>query len=318
MLPGLSIAALVALAATGLATWLGGPALVFALLIGMTLHPLLGKSVAPGTGFAAGALLRFGVALLGARISIDQIMALGVTPLLLVLVSIPLTILVGIALSRALGLSKSLGTLTGGGVAICGSSAAIAIAAVLPQRESTERHLLLTIVGVTALSTLAMLAYPLLARALGLPDVAAGLFLGGSIHNVPQAVAAGFTVSDSAGTTATFVKLLRVAMLAPAVLLVSVTVARSGESTRRGSAFPPFLAGFVALVVINSLGWLPAAIREPLEWLSQACLVVAIAAIGMKASFRELASLGWRPVLLLTLETVFLAGLVLAGTYLLN
>lgn len=319
LLPGLALAAATAVVAWLGAKQLGGSALLYALLIGMALH-LVGRKaeISAGVDFSSGTILRFGVALLGVRISLDQVMALGATPLVLALASIPATLLFGLATARLLGMSRSFGVLSGGAVAICGASAALAIAAVLPNRADLERQLIFTIVAVTALSTLAMIVYPLFISMLNFSAVQQGLFVGATIHNVPQAVGAGFTLSDTAGDAATFIKLLRVAMLAPVVLLISIVIARRGHVSSGGASVPGFLVAFAVLAILNSLGWIPGAFAEPLEMLSQICLVVAIAAIGLKTSFTGLVELGWRPVLLVTLETIFLAGIVLAGLHLLN
>ncbi|HEX7046753.1 MAG TPA: putative sulfate exporter family transporter [Gammaproteobacteria bacterium] len=319
LLPGLLLCAAIGLAAAIIAEYVGGSALLYALLIGMALHAITNRvGFSPGTQFSARTVLQLGVALLGLRISANEILALGMTPLVIALVTIPATIVFGLAMARVLGMTKSEGVLSGGAVAICGASAAMAIAAVLPERKESEQHLIFTIVGVTALSTLAMLAYPLLVALLPMSGVEAGFFLGGTIHNVPQVVGAGFMISDVAGDTATFTKLLRVAMLAPAVLIISITVARGGHASSGGAGIPGFLIAFVALVIVNSLGWVPTNVSDPLQSLSRACLVVAIAAIGIKASFGGLVKSGWRPALLLTLETLFLAGIVLAGLFLLR
>lgn len=318
-IPGLLFAGVIGLASSFIANHYGGPVLLYALLIGMAFHHLSAEPrFAPGIRFSSRTILRFGVALLGARISVEQILALGLTPIVIVLVAVPSTILFGVLFSRWLGLSKSQGVLTGGSVAICGASAAMAIAAVLPDRKDSEKYLIFTIVGVTSLSTIAMVLYPLIAALLQMSDVQAGFFLGGTIHDVAQVVGAGYMISDTAGDTATFTKLLRVAILAPVVLLISVTVLRGRPATSGGAGVPGFLVAFILLVAVNSFGWIPESARAPLDTLSRASLVIAIAAIGMKASFQEMAELGWQPVLLITLETLFLAGLVLAGLYLLN
>lgn len=319
LLPGLALAAGIAAIAWLGAETFGGSALLYALLLGMALHvPGSRAPLTAGVSFSSGTVLRTGVALLGLRISLDQVMALGATPLVLVLASIPATLLFGMTAARLLGMSRSFGTLSGGAVAICGASAALAIAAVLPNRSELERQLIFTIVAVTALSTLAMIVYPLFISQLDFTSVQQGLFVGATIHNVPQAVGAGFTLSDTAGDSATFIKLLRVAMLAPVVLLISIVIARRGHASSGGATIPGFLIAFATLAIINSLGWVPHGIGEPLETLSHACLIVAIAAIGLKTSFTGLVELGWRPVLLVILETIFLAGLVLAGLHLLN
>ena len=313
-LPGILACILVAAIAWAMASAFGGPMLVYALLLGMLLHlPARRHIPAAGIDFSANTLLKIGVALLGARISFEQVLAFGTTPLLLVLLGIPATLLFGAWCARLLGLRTQMGLLSGGAVAICGASAAVAIAAVLPIHERKDRELIFTVVGVTAFSTLAMLAYPLLAEILGLDASAAGFFLGGSIHNVPQAIGAGYAVSDPAGDAATFIKLLRVAMLAPVVLLISVAMRRNGHASSGGAGLPWFIVAFVIVVAMNSFGLLPAALRDGMEWLSRTCLVLALAAIGLKASFGELAAVGWRPLVLIIGETVFLAILILIG-----
>lgn len=314
-LPGLLVAAVIALASAFIADNYGGPTLLYALLLGMSLNHLADDATCkPGIGFAARPVLRLGVALLGARITVDQLLALGPRPLLMVLLGVPLTIGVGLLLARMLGQRQSFGALTGGAVAICGASAAMAIAAVLPRRADSENQLIFTVIAVTSLSTLAMIVYPVAARALGLDDASAGIFLGGTIHDVAQVVGAGYLLGEQAGDIATYTKLLRVAMLVPAVLVLSLVLARSGrvDGDERPPLLPGFLVGFLALVLVNSLGWMGEPVKAGMVTLSRACLVTAIAAIGIKASIGELSKLGWRPLVLVVGETVFLAALGLA------
>jgi uncharacterized integral membrane protein (TIGR00698 family) len=158
-----------------------------------------------------------------------------------------------------------------------------------------------------------MIAYPAIARALDLDPGAASVFLGGTIHDVAQVVAAGYMISPEVGDGATFVKLLRVAMLLPVVLVFSLVFRTRGEGGNRPPLLPGFLIGFAILVVINSLGIIPKPVTDAASHLSRWCLVVAIAALGVKTSLQQLASLGWRPVLMLAVDTVFLAGLILGG-----
>lgn len=310
LFPGLLVAAVIALASGFVANNYGGPTLLYALLLGMALNHLSqDETCRPGVAFAARPVLRLGVALLGVRITVDQILALGPRPLVLVLLGVPLTIGAGLLAARALGQRRSFGALTGGAVAICGASAAMALAAVLPRRDDSERQLIFTVIAVTSLSTLAMIVYPIVARVLGLDDVSAGIFLGGTIHDVAQVVGAGYLLGNEAGDTATFTKLLRVAMLVPTVLVLSLVLSRGGhvDPAERPPLLPGFLVGFLALVLVNSLGWIPAPAQAGLASLSRACLVTAIAAIGIKASLGELAKLGWQPLALVVGETVFLA-----------
>ncbi len=306
--PGLAIPVLIGLASSFVSDHYGGPTLLYALLAGMALNYLFEiERNRPGIQFAASPVLRIGVALLGIRITVDQILALGIEPLLMVVTGVPLTILVGIGVAKLLGQQTRFGVLTGGSVAICGASAAMAIACVLPGGKEQDRQLIFTVIAVTTLSTIAMIAYPLLTKALGFDAVTAGIFLGGTIHDVAQVVGAGYLLGDQAGDTATFTKLLRVAMLVPVVLVISLVTARSQGAGTRPPLLPWFLVVFLLLVGINSSGIIPPMAQQWLTEFSRWCLVTAIAAIGLKASLRELAAMGWKPLALVVMETAFLA-----------
>jgi uncharacterized integral membrane protein (TIGR00698 family) len=195
--------------------------------------------------------------------------------------------------------------LSGGAVAICGASAALAISAVTPRDKDGERFTLMVVVSVTVLSTVAMVAYPLVARVLGLPPHLAGLFLGGTIHDVAQVVGAGYTLGQETGDYATVVKLFRVSMLALVVVVISTLFKAERERASRTpdgdgnspsqALVPWFLWLFVALVIANSLQLVPASLHQDLGDASRACLVVAIAALGVKTSFAQLARAGWKP-----------------------
>ena len=164
------------------------------------------------------------------------------------------TIVFGLLLARRLRLSPMFGVLSGGAVAICGASAALAIASVLPRDATRERDTILTVVSVTALSTLAMILYPVFATSIGLDHKQAGVFIGGTIHDVAQVVGAGYTISNETGDIATYVKLLRVAMLLPAVFAISFVFARrDGKGKVARPTLPLFLIGFAALVVVKVL-----------------------------------------------------------------
>jgi uncharacterized integral membrane protein (TIGR00698 family) len=294
----------------------GAPVMLFALLFGMAFHFLHedGRCVA-GIEFTSRAVLRLGVALLGARITAAQIVGLGPGPVLMVVAGVSTTILLGWMASRWLGLSHNFGVLSGGSVAICGASAALAIATVLPQHRDSERDTILVVVAVTALSTLVMILYPMLVAALGMDHAHAGIFLGGTIHDVAQVVGAGYMVSPLTGDIATYVKLLRVAMLLPVVFILAALLSRgaTGGGDRRPPLLPIFLLGFAALVAVNSVGILTPAITGALTEVSRWCLVGAIAALGMKTSFKDLVRGGWRAVGLIVAETLWIALLVLVS-----
>jgi uncharacterized integral membrane protein (TIGR00698 family) len=321
-LPGSLLAGVIAIAATFVSVLHGGPQLLYALFFGVAFHYLSQEPrTKPGIEFCSRTVLRFGVGLLGARITATQIVGLGWTTALIVIAAVVSTIACGHLLARRLGLSRGQGILAGGSVAICGASAALALSAVLPRERDGDRFTLLVVVTVTALSTLAMVVYPLIARALGLSPQMAGLFLGGSIHDVAQVVGAGYTLGPVTGDYATIVKLFRVSMLAVVVVIVSAAFQGAREQANLAAEgkqapqalVPWFLWMFVAMVAINSMGWIAADAQQALNALSRGCLVVAIAALGIKTSFMQLARAGWRPFALLAIETVWMAALVLAA-----
>ncbi|WP_374544633.1 YeiH family protein [Rhodoblastus sp.] len=314
--PGLLVAATIALAATWLSQQYRSPVMLFALLFGMTFHFLYeeGRCVA-GIEFASKAVLRVGVALLGARITAHQILELGAMPIATVIAAIVSTIALGAFVAQRFGLSRSFGVLSGGAVGICGASAALAIASVLPRTSESERDTILTVVTVTLLSTIAMITYPLFVTALGFDHVHAGIFLGGTIHDVAQVVGAGYSISPETGDVATYVKLLRVSMLLPVVFTIAFIVSRRAKAGQNSAKvnLPFFLVGFAALVMANSLGLLPKVATDAANDLSRWCLVTAIAALGMKTSFKDLAAVGWKPIAVMVLETAWIAALTVVA-----
>lgn len=309
LFPGVIACAVVAAAATFLSQHYGAPVMLFALMLGMAMNFLSGQGPSkPGIEFTARQLLRWGVALLGLRITGAQVVSLGWQPVLVVAVLLVLTIGLSMIVARLMGFNILFGLLSGG------ASAALALSAALPPHPLKERATLFTVVGVSALSTFTMILYPMLARSLGLDTQTAGIFLGATIHDVAQVVGAGYGMSQQVGDTATLVKLMRVATLLPVILFaVAFTrgTGRAGDGPRP-PLLPWFAVGFAALVALNSTGWLPKALAQAGSGLSGWLLVAAMAAIGMKTQLRELATVGLRPVVLMVGETVFLAGLALA------
>ncbi len=336
--PGVLLCALIALSATFLAEHYGGPQLLYALLIGLSFHFMVkNPQVKPGVDFCGRTVLRLGVALLGARITLSQVAQLGVSSALLVISAVALTIVFGVLLARWLDRPRDEGLLSGGAVAICGASAALAVASVLPQNPRNERFTLLTVVGVTVLSTLAMIVYPFVLQWLAVSPQQAGLFLGGTIHDVAQVVAAGMMLGPAAGDTATVVKLFRVMLLTPVVVVIALlyrrqmaqatadaaaAVAADGQSAVSAPAavplIPGFLLAFIVLMLLASSQVFPKAWVDAASSASRWCLVAAIAAAGVKTSFEELLKLGWQPVMLLVAETVFIACFVAAGMLLIR
>ncbi len=315
ILPGISVTAITGLAALFLSEHYGAPAMLFALLLGIAMSFLYDDSpCTQGIQFAATFILRVGVALLGLRIALTDLFSLGWQTIAILVIAIATTITLGILLSKKLGLSKSFGTLTGGSVAICGASAAMAITAVLPEHKDKERDTLVTVIGVTALSTIAMVVYPLIVTYFDLNNIDSGLFLGGTIHDVAQVVGAGYSISEETGDLSTLVKLVRVSFLMPVVMIILFVIKLNKKSITDGSKtakIPGFLIAFIILMLLNSFVNIPEAITVPAIEFSRFALIAAIAAIGMKSNFAKLKCVGFKPIILMVFETLWIACLIL-------
>jgi len=319
--PGFAVCAVVAVAARFVSEHHGAPVMLMALLLGMALNFLSVQGpCTAGVETTARGVLRVGVALLGLRITLEQVTALGLASLAVVLAGVAFTIALGVLLARWMGYRVFFGLLTGGAVGICGASAALALSAALPNHPLKEKATLFTVIGVSALSTLAMVLYPLATQWLGLSPTQAGFFIGATIHDVAQVVGAGYSFSREAGDVATLVKLVRVAMLLPVIALVALISARHmAAQTEPGSppARPPLLPGFAlafaALVLLNSSGWLPTWLVQSGQAVSQWALVTAMVAIGIKTQLKDLADVGWKPITLMVVETLALAAFIYLG-----
>lgn len=319
LLPGLLLCNVIAVSATFVSEHYGGPQLLYALLIGLAFHFLSrDPKIRPGLDFCSKTLLRSGVALLGLRITFGQVAALGWGTGLMVTLGVTSTIAIGLLLARWVSRPFEEGLISGCSVGICGASAALAVSSVLPQTQKNERFTLLAVVGVTLMSTMAMVLYPLCAKAIGLTPVQAGVFFGATIHDVAQVVAAGMMLSDAGNTaaadSATVVKLFRVMLLMPVVLLVSIAIHRRRTVDEEDIAdgptvpiVPGFLLAFIIFMLLATSSMVPEALSSGAGSVSRGLLVVAIAAAGVKTSFEDLLKLGWVPVLMLLAETLWIA-----------
>ncbi|MFP1631167.1 YeiH family protein [Zhengella sp. ZM62] len=313
LFPGVLLALTVAVAAKFLSEHYGAPVMLFALLIGMAFHFLAQEArCKPGIEFASRTLLRAGIVLLGARITFGDIASIGVSGLLTVICLLALTIASGFVCARLFSRGWRFALLTGGSVAICGASAALAIASVIPHNDKTERNLLFTVVAVTTLSTIAMIVYPVFFSLMGLTDIQSGFLIGATVHDVAQVVGAGYSISTEAGDMATIVKLLRVTMLPVVLLAIAITL-----SSRAGAGgkirLPAFVIGFVAVAAANSFHVIPQAVSGGAAALSSWLLVTAIAALGVKTNMKAMLNLGWRHSAVVVVETLFLLAMALVA-----
>ena len=311
--PGLLASLIIAAAAAFLADHYGGPVMLFALLLGMAMNFLSEVDrCRPGVEFASKFVLRLGVAMLGFRITLQQIVGLGWKPVALVVAAVTLTILGSIWLARRMGFEGRFGLLTGGATTIYRASTTTTISAALPPDPQKERNTLFTIIGVSTLSTLAMIIYPVLIQLLRLDNVHYGMFIGATVHDVAQVVGAGYAISTEAGDTATVVKLMRVAMLLPVIIATTMVIRAKGAGEgERPPILPWFLAVFLGLAALNSFLPVPSVVQDAGGTASRWCLVTAIAALGIKTRFKDMLEIGWKPVVLMIIETLIIAAMAL-------
>lgn len=293
-------------------------ALLLVILVGMVWKSVLPPPAwaVPGIEVAQRPILRWGVALLGFKLSIAELGRIGGPALLVVVVSTAAALYAGFWIARAAGLDEKLGALLSVGGAICGASAIVAAESVV---KGSKRDIAVSLATITLWGTVGILVYPWIAKATGMPDFLFGVWDGASLHEMAQVVAAGESVSDAALRTATVVKLARIALLAPVVLLLAWSLNRRGDSTEGAKVpiVPWFLVAFLLLAGMNSTGWLSQVVTDWLLVAGLWLLSVGMAGVGLQTGFSDLREAGWRPLLVGLGQWVVLALLSLGMAWLL-
>jgi uncharacterized integral membrane protein (TIGR00698 family) len=311
--PGLLLAVAVAGAAHGVAPALRSigvvaSPMVVSLLLGLVLAQVVAmpQVARPGLDFACRSLLRFAIVLMGLRVGLPQVAAVGGGGVLAISALVAMTLLVGYAICRWFGLSANLAWLLASGHAICGAAAVAAADSVLGAKE---RDVARALTLVTLFGTVTMLLLPLFGMWLQLDAGAYGAWVGGCAHEVAQALAAGFALGPEAGEVASVIKLVRVAHLLPLGLVLTVVAARRALGQRRGRIVVPwFVLGFAAVAILDALGLVPGAIASPLRFLSAFVMTWSMAALGLKSSLRELAGVGLGALFACALLTTWVVG----------
>lgn len=315
--PGLVAGLLLAVLAKLLSSSLHAPAPLVAVVLGMMLGAMgLQAQLGAGLDIFAKPGLRLGVAMMGAQISWAEFAALG-GPAVLASGAVVLGGLgIGALAGTALGLPIAEALIAAAACSICGASAALAASQAAPASPANQRTTALVIVGVNLLSTVAMLAYPPLAQALGLSAHQAGVFFGLSIHDVAQVAGAGASVSPEVASTAALAKLARIVWLGPAVILIGLMLTRSKEGGVVGGlkAPPLFVLGFAGLAVARGLGLIPASLIPLLMTCSSFLLLAGVGAISAKLGPKALLDVSPRLAIMLGTVTVAVGVLAYALT----
>ncbi|MFK7843241.1 MAG: YeiH family protein [Sphingorhabdus sp.] len=321
-LPGLIFVGVAALAALWLSENYDVPAILMGLLIGLALNfASSDKRLSAGLDFSSQTLLRLGIVMIGTQITFYQIAALGLVPFAALIIIMLAVILTGVFMAKLLKQSIFFGLLAGGATAICGASAALAIWSIVGQRRVDQSQFTIVLLGTTLASAFAMTFYPLIAGSLGFDDQQAGYLIGASIHDVAQAIGGGYSFSEQAGEVAAIVKLSRVALLAPVLILIALSVKYADRSASDSAVtkfnwrqgIPWFVVGFIILVAANTFYPIPDQISQIADKSARILLLLAVIAAAVKSNMAGLLSQGWRcfgPVIATTLVSFALALLV--------
>ena len=296
--------------------------LVIAVALGAVVANTVGVSdrIRPGVHLAAKRLLRVGVVLLGFQLSLAELRALGLPGLGVVAVTVAATFFGTRWAGRKLGLSSGMSLLVATGFSICGASA---IAAVEGVADADDDEVAFSIALVTLCGTLAIFVLPAIGNLVGLHGVAYGNWVGASVHDIGQVVAAATPGGNAAVKAAVIVKLTRVVLLAPLVAGLSIARNRrtgnlpAAEGHRRPAIVPLFVAGFLAAIIVRTTGALPATALDTIKIGQTVLLAAALFGLGCGVHIARLRKVGGRPLLLGLISWALVAGVAYAGTQLL-
>lgn len=319
LIPGFTLALAIAAAAKFIEDLLPVPligASVIALFIGMFINSFWQPTAAVGIGlkFTSKKILKFAIILLGASLSIGTILAVGRISLVVMCFTLLTCFGGGYFVGKALGLNWKLSNLISAGTGICGGSA---IAAIAPAINAKDQDIAYAMSSTFLFDMVMIVLFPIMGRALGLGDMAYGLWAGTAVNDTSSVVAAGYAFSEMAGDFATMVKLTRTLSIIPTVLIFAfiemnqlkkakaAAGQKNGTSQEAGmrpevkfsSLFPWFILGFIALALVNSTGIIPVSVSLALKSLSKYLMVAALAAIGLNTSFKEMRKSGMAPML---------------------
>ena len=281
---------------------------VIALFIGMIINLFCHPSfLTPGLKFTSKKLLKFAIILLGLSLSIGTVLTVGKISLTVMVFTLLTCFGVGYFVGKALKLNWKMSNLISAGTGICGGSA---IAALAPVIDADDTDIAYAMSATFLFDIVMILAFPFMGHALGLSDMAYGLWAGAAVNDTSSVVAAGFAYSEAAGDFATMVKLTRTLSIIPVTLIfafINTKIKQKQLAVNGGTAetkkvnflsfLPWFILGFIALAIINSVGIIPAAVSSAAKYISKFLMVAALAAIGLNTNLKDMVKSGARPML---------------------
>ena len=300
-LPGALLCFAIAVPAWLLGRWLpiaGGP--VIGIMLGMLIAAFwrMPDSFKPGTKETGKRILQTAIVLFGFQMNLAHVLAIGGQAFLVLLAVVATALILAYFIGTSLGLTSNEKTLIGVGTAICGGSA---IAATAPIIKADDKQVATAISIIFLFNVIAVFVFPATGHMLGMDDTTFGIWAGAAINDTSSVVAAGFSYSESAGNTATIVKLTRTLMIIPITLALAVRqskLAQDGNKFSLRKIFPWFVAGFLAASIINTTGVVPVDIASFWGQMGRFLIVVAMVGIGLGVNFKDLIKHGKKPVLL--------------------
>ena len=286
--------------------------LVIALLLSNTIK--VSQKFDAGAVFASKTLMRTGIVLLGLRISFDQITEIGAKGLLLVVAVVVGTFFGAIGLGKLLKVEQNTSILIGAGFAICGNTA---IAAISPSINAKREETAYAVALVTLFGTISIAALPAAAGLLGLSEARFGAWAGAAVHDVGQVIATAEVIGGGALAVAIIVKLTRMLLLAPMLIALTARFNSAAKPSAK-NVVPKFILAFIAVVAVNSLATLPAAVIDIGRTSSTLLLTAGIVGMGLGVKWRSLVKIGGRPLLLASIAWVIVAAGSLALIVLLD
>jgi len=276
--------------------------------------PVAIERLRPGLAYGGRNVLRFGVVLLGLRLSVGQVGELGLPVIAVIVTTVIATFFGTRLLGRHLGVSEPLSLLTATGYSICGASA---IAAMESSADADEEEVAMAIGLVTIAGTIAMFALPSIGAALGLTNDQFAIWAGASVHDVAQVVAVGSTRGETVLAGAVVVKLTRVLLLAPLVTGVGIQRQRrtNSISSSRPPLIPGFVVGFLALIALRSTGVVPADLLATAATIEKLFFAVALVGLGAGVRIDRLRRLGGAPLALAAIASLVVGGVSLLAVF---
>ena len=284
-------------------------ALFMGTIINSFFHPTWIK---PALKFASKKILKAAIILLGASLSVNTILSVGKMTLFVMIFTFAMCFGGGYFIRKLFGLNWKLSNLISAGTGICGGSA---VAAIAPVIDADDKDIAFAMSSTFLFDMVMIALYPLMGKALGMSDIAYGIWAGTSVNDTASVVASGYAFSEAAGDFATMVKLTRTIAIIPTVLVFAwigvrmkkkeMQTSSGGKKVNMMKTIPWFIGGFLLLAIANSIGFIPAAVSGIMKTASKFLMVTALAAIGLSTSITDFKKAGLKPMFYgITIDTL--------------